>query len=215
MQHDPGFHNTPTHTQCLKHKRTRTQSHQQIQTKRHTNKPKDNFQVSVNLCNGGQGCCGSGMHTPGPNGQYLGTDGKKTKAQHSSRMKLIFFIFWLSFSPSFQYLGDHEYTIFDPKSDTAESWQYWDLICKVLFLAKFLLKKENDCHFPLRHLYQQEREANWSPLGQERNLIAFFSSSTTSLTSQPSRSQSYHKGRVPRNMQKKLRHFPLGARPLM
>ena len=34
------------------------------------------IQVSVNLCNGGFGCCGSGMHTPGPSGEYLGVDGK-------------------------------------------------------------------------------------------------------------------------------------------
>ena len=77
------------------------------------------------------------------------------------------------------------------------------------FQTKFL---ENDCHFPLRHLHQQERGANQSPLGQERNLIAFFSSSTTSLTSQPSRSQSYSKGRV-QNISKKLRQFPFGVKP--
>ena len=30
----------------------------------------------MNLCNGGSGCCGSGMHTPGTNGEYLGLDGE-------------------------------------------------------------------------------------------------------------------------------------------
>ena len=34
------------------------------------------IEVSVNLCDGGLGCCGSGMHTPGPSGEYLGADGK-------------------------------------------------------------------------------------------------------------------------------------------
>lgn len=34
------------------------------------------IKVTVNLCDGGLGCCGSGMHTPGPSGEYLGADGK-------------------------------------------------------------------------------------------------------------------------------------------
>ena len=34
------------------------------------------MKVSVNLCNGGLGCCGSGMHSPGSSGEYLGLDGK-------------------------------------------------------------------------------------------------------------------------------------------
>jgi len=79
-------------------------------------------EVSVNLCDGGLGCCGSGMHTPGPNGEYLGAD------------------------------GDHEYKIYEPMVDTPENWSYWDLICKTTApagkkgkLVTLGSRKELDC----------------------------------------------------------------------
>merc|ERR1712062_138598 len=56
-------------------------------------------EVTVNLCNGGTGCCGTGMHTPSP------TDGTYTGS-------------------------DHTYEIYDPRADSLEDWDNWNLICR-------------------------------------------------------------------------------------
>ena len=50
------------------------------------------IQVSVNLCNGGFGCCGSGMHTPGPSGEYLGVDGNITLTKNPHIHAVHFFV---------------------------------------------------------------------------------------------------------------------------
>jgi len=52
-----------------------------------------------NLCSGKASCCGTGMHTPFPNGSYTG-------------------------------VNDHLYTIYDPRDDSEETWDYWNLICR-------------------------------------------------------------------------------------
>merc|ERR1712130_576180 len=45
------------------------------------------------------GCCGTGMHTPAPDGTYTGSD-------------------------------NHLYTIYDPRGDSEETWDQWNLECK-------------------------------------------------------------------------------------
>merc|ERR1712004_954418 len=54
-------------------------------------------EVTVNLCNGGTGCCGTGMHTASADGSYTGTN-------------------------------DHTYVIYDPRADSLEDWDNWNLI---------------------------------------------------------------------------------------
>merc|ERR1712107_796681 len=56
-------------------------------------------EVTVNLCNGGTGCCGTGMHTASADGSYSG-------------------------------VNDHTYVIYDPRADSLEDWDNWNLICR-------------------------------------------------------------------------------------
>merc|ERR1712045_203625 len=57
----------------------------------------------IDLC-GRFGCCGTGMHTPAADGSYTGVDNR---------------------------VDNHLYTIYDPRVDGEETWDYWDLNCRV------------------------------------------------------------------------------------
>ena len=120
-----------------------------------------------------------------------------------------FFIFWLSFSPSFQYLGDHEYTIFDPKSDTAESWQYWDLICKVLFLAKFLLKKGKWLSFPPQTSAPAGKRGKLVTLGSRKELDCLLQFINDQFDEPAFEVTIISQGRVPKYMEK-IKAFFIG-----
>jgi len=56
------------------------------------------------------GCCGTGMHTPDAE------------------------------TGSYTGANDHLYTIYDPRDDSEEDWDYWNIICRVLFCLRNYLK---------------------------------------------------------------------------
>ena len=35
-------------------------------------------------------------------------------------------------------VNDHEYVIYDPRDDSEEDWDYWNLICRVFFSIALL-----------------------------------------------------------------------------
>ena len=38
-------------------------------------------------------------------------------------------------------VNDHEYVIYDPRDDSEEDWDYWNLICRVIFNIALLSLK--------------------------------------------------------------------------
>ena len=79
----------------------------------------------------------TGMHTPdAEDGSYTGDQIAFCYARIDSRYLL---------SESLNVIfctgaNDHLYTIYDPRDDSEEDWDYWNIICRVLFCLRNYLK---------------------------------------------------------------------------
>ena len=69
------------------------------------------------------------MHTPAPDGSYTGMNNNSFLLNFAVLLVFILISCLLMFGHSG--VNNHLYTIFDPRNDGEETWDNWNLICRV------------------------------------------------------------------------------------